>query len=621
MMMKKAILLAALLVPFVAFAKDDLKKVEDRFEPLPAGNVRLIGYFENDIQNSLDNWVKGVMPYDAVVNFFRVGRKQFALGEMPGKALRTNSLLYRYTQDPELKELTKKVAYSLIATARSNGSISCTPVDQQPGDGDGDIWERKYVLLGLSEYYLDVEKDPAVLAAMEKEARSVMDQVGPAPKKSITELGWSANNIESSSILEPFMRLYFITGKKEYLDFAKYIVDSGGCKGNNMFDQVRHNIPMYSVALPYPKAYEMLSVWEGLAEYYRATGDQKWKTCLENMFQNVSRNEITIIGNGGSDLYHPKLAGEGWSNTAYEQTDPGIHRMMETCVGVTWIKYCSQYLRLTGNPAAVDYIEKYIYNGLLGAMKPDGKGFSYVNLLNGQKVTDNGWGTKIEGMPVTCCNLNGPTGLAYIPYVAVMQSAGGPVVNLYNKAQATAKTPKGNDVVLSIVSEFPKNNEVSILVTPSSTEWFNVLLRIPSWSKSTTVEVNGKAVRNVAPGTYLTLRRRWKNGDQVRILFDMRARLIDAPEGRNPAGRRFQAVQWGPIVLARDENIDNDYSKPVQIVADAAGEVKVVPVVPTQKGTRMEFLVPTTKGNIRMVDYSSVNCWNGKHIQTWLPML
>ena len=168
--------LAIIFATSLAFAQDGLKKVEDVFEPLPGGKVKMEGYFDDDIMLAQENWAKGVMPYEAVVEFFRSGRTKFALGEMPGKSIRTNSLLWRYTRDPQLKTLTKDVVYSLIGTARSNGSISCTPVDAQPGEHDGDIWERKYVLLGLSQYYLDVERDPVVLEAMEKEARSVMDQ-------------------------------------------------------------------------------------------------------------------------------------------------------------------------------------------------------------------------------------------------------------------------------------------------------------------------------------------------------------------------------------------------------------------------------------------------------------
>ena len=620
--MKKSIaFLAALGLCAAVFAQGQ-RKVENVMEPLPSGAVTLTDYFENDIRKSVENWAKGVMPYDSVVEFFRTGRKQFALGEMVGKAIRTNALMYRYTRDEELRDLTKDVVYSLIGTMKPNGSISCTAVENQPGGTDGDIWERKYVLLALSQYYLDVDQDPKVLDAMEKEAASVMTQIGPQTGVSIKDFGWSDNHIESSTILEPIMRLYYITGKQEYLDYAAYIVDCGGGLGKNMFQAVRDGDPLTSVGQPYPKAYEMTSLWEGLVEYYRATGDPVLLETIEKYFRSVKENEITIIGNGGADVYWPKVCGEAWSNTAVEQTNPSVVRMMETCVGVTWIKYCSQYLRLTGDPSAVDAIEKYIYNGLLGAMRPDGKGFSYVNLLNGEKVTNYGWGWNFDGLPVTCCNLNGPTGLAYIPYVAVMQDAEGPVVNLYNAGKAVAKTAKGDEVVLTVDSQFPRGNEVKISVDPSVSGKFSVRLYMPTWSPDTYVEVNGKAVRGVKPGEYLAISRRWKKGDMIRIVFDFRARLIDAPKGgRNPEGEFFQAVQWGPIVLARDENIDPDYNKPVQVVADENGEVKVRQVTPERPGTRMQFVVPTTGGDIKMVDYSSVDCWKGSHIQTWLPMI
>ena len=620
--MKKSIaFLAALSLCASVFAQGQ-RKVENVMEPLPSGAVTLTDYFENDIRKSVENWAKGVMPYDSVVEFFRTGRKQFALGEMVGKAIRTNALMYRYTRDEELRDLTKDVVYSLIGTMKPNGSISCTAVENQPGGTDGDIWERKYVLLALSQYYLDVDQDPKVLDAMEKEAASVMTQIGPQTGVSIKDFGWSDNHIESSTILEPIMRLYYITGKQEYLDYAAYIVDCGGGLGKNMFQAVRDGDPLTSVGQPYPKAYEMTSLWEGLVEYYRATGDPVLLETIEKYFRSVKENEITIIGNGGADVYWPKVCGEAWSNTAVEQTNPSVVRMMETCVGVTWIKYCSQYLRLTGDPSAVDAIEKYIYNGLLGAMRPDGKGFSYVNLLNGEKVTNYGWGWNFDGLPVTCCNLNGPTGLAYIPYVAVMQDAEGPVVNLYNAGKAVAKTAKGDEVVLTVDSQFPRGNEVKISVAPSVAGKFSVRLYMPTWSPDTYVEVNGKAVRGVKPGEYLAISRRWKKGDMIRIVFDFRARLIDAPKGgRNPEGEFFQAVQWGPIVLARDENIDPDYNKPVQVIADENGEVKVRQVTPERPGTRMQFVVPTTGGDIKMVDYSSVDCWKGSHIQTWLPMI
>ena len=597
------------------------QKVHDAIRPLPAGAVRLDGFFENDIRNSIDHWNKGVVPYAAMVDFFRNGRSQFALGEMWGKAVRSGCMFYRYTADPELKEILSQTVKDLLSTVRPNGSISCVPPEKQPDGPGGDLWERKYVLLGLDRYYDLVEADPAVLRAMTDQADCIIDQVGEPPKVPITSLGWSPNHIESSTLLEPFMRLYNRTGEKRYLDFARYIVSTGGSEGYDIFRQAYDNVPPHEMGGPYPKAYEMMSMFEGAVEYYRVTGDEYVRRSFMNLYDNIRRNEITIVGNGGGDQpYHPAVMGEGWDHTAVEQTNPDITRMMETCVGVTWMKFCSQILRLTGDPSAVDEIEKYIYNGLLGAMKPSGDGFSYVNLFNGEKVTNYGWGTTFGSLPVTCCNLNGPMGLAYIPFVAVMESDRGPVVNLYNAARAELSTPQGDSLSLRIETDFPLSDQVLVRVDPHAASLFTLSLRIPSWSERTVVKVNGKKVRSVEPGAYLSLERTWKPGDRVELAFDMRCRLLDAPRGSNRAGDSFQALVWGPIVLARDENIDPDYDEPVRVVAGKDRVVRVKRVAPTLASTRLEFEVPTDDGPIRMTDYASVNGWEGARICTWLPV-
>lgn len=600
----------------------------DKEIPLPPNSIQLTGHLEGYIQNSIANWNKGRLPYNEFVNFFRThAAPQFALGEMWGKAVRSGSMFYRYTKDPELKTILDNTVQDLLSTQNENGSISCTPVDQQPGSENGDLWERKYVMLGLEEYYQWVNPDSAVLNALKKHADCIIDQVGHAPKKEIVDLGWSATNIgyepchiESSTLLEPFMRLYNWTGEQRYLDFARYIVESGGTKHFDLIQQAYDNTDPYLMSGHYPKAYEMMSMFEGVVEYYRVTGDERCRQAFMNLFNNIRKREITIIGNAGADQpYHPNVAGEAWGNTAYEQTNPNITRMMETCVGVTWMKFCSQIMRLTGDPAPADEIEKYVYNGLLGAMKPTGDGFSYVNLLNGNKVVNYGWGWHFDDFYVTCCNLNGPMGLAYIPYVAVMTSEEGPIVNLYNAGEVNMNT-RTQPLQLTIDTDFPLTGHVVINVNPEKAENFTMKLRIPSWSQNTALSVNGEKVE-ATPGTYAELNRKWNPGDRIEIDFDMTCRVINAPLGSNRAGDNFQAVVRGPIVLARDENIDPYFDQPVAIQADENGVVAITPVQPTLPSTKMEFLVPTSEGDIHMVDYASVDGWNGSKICTWLPIL
>jgi DUF1680 family protein len=208
-------------------------------------------------------------------------------------------------------------------------------------------------------------------------------------------------------------------------------------------------------------------------------------------------------------------------------------------------------------------------------------------------------------------------GLAYLPLVAVMNSSSGPVVNLYNAATASALTPEGKPVELTIDSDYPVTGTIRISISPQRPEKFSIRLRIPAWSLETDLTVNGKPVK-ADPGSFARIDRIWSAGDRIELSLDMRCRIMDAPRGSNRAGDHFQALVRGPVVLSRDENIDPGFNRPVSIISKD-GYVDITPERVTLRHSRMQFLVPTTEGPIPMVDYASVDSWNGKQICTWLP--
>ncbi|MBR0057263.1 MAG: glycoside hydrolase family 127 protein, partial [Kiritimatiellae bacterium] len=589
---------------------------QDVFSPLPPRAVALRGGLERDIRASIDGWILGDVPYHDFARIFRDGRPKYATGEMWGKFVRSGCMMFRAFPDPAIRERMREAVAEILAAERPNGSISCSPPEAQPDGPGGDLWERKYVLLGLLEYYAQIDQDPAVLASMRRQADAILAQVGPAPKTDVRDLGWSPNHVESATLLEPILRLYALTGDPRYLDFARYLVDCGGAKGSDLVQMAFDNVPPHLMGGVYPKAYEITSYFEGLADYARATGDARVRQAVLNYFALIRDRELTIAGNGGADQpFHPRVCGEAWGDTAREQTNPDITRMMETCTGVTWMKFCSHILRLMGDCSAAEAIEAYVLNGLVGAMKPDGRGFSYVNLLDGEKTTNTGWGWEFGGVRVTCCNLNGPMGLATIPYVAVMQSADGPVVNLYNGLDATMEAPSGAPLSLSIETDYPLDGHVRVTLLPSAPETFTLRLRIPSWSAKTEVDVRGEAAcgeaacgeaassrfgeasaneaagcrfpatqaagcrfpatqaagcrYTVIPGRYLELRRKWRPGDVVELGFDMRCRRVEGPHGVNRAADGRVAVMRGPVVLTREERFDPRYDAPADITADA----------------------------------------------------
>lgn len=594
----------------------------DHQRPLPKGSILFTNNLQNEILLCMNKWSME-LPYGSYVEFFRKKDHGFALGEIWGKAIRSGCMFYRYTGDTVLKRILDETVNDLLTTQQSNGSFSCIEVENQPDGPSGDIWNRKYVLLGLEDYYEFVNSRRDVLKAMIDHADAILQQVGPDPKVKITECGWSQNNIESASILEPIVRLYKLTGFDRYMDFADYIVKvSGGVRGGNLFDEAYRGVPAYMMGNNYPKAYEMTSIFEGLAEYYRVNRDSYYKRCLDNYFNAVFNRELTIVGGGGSHGGKgPMSFAEGWDDSASEQTNPDVDNMMETCVGVTWMKFCGHMNRLEADARAADAIEQYIYNGLIGAMHPSGETFNYFTHLNGSKTAGQrfGWGKNISGKLITCCNLNGAMGIACIPYFAVMQDSEGPVFNLYNGAEINTETPDGNPLEIIVETLYPLDSVIKFRINPEKSERFAIKFRIPAWGDGASVTVNGGDSRNLEVGRYFSLYRKWEPGDSVCLTIPVECRVVEVPEGgKNPKGRFFKAVCSGPIVLSRDEKLDSNYNLPVTIKADAENRVRARKInIP---GTRASFMIPTANGDsIIMTDFASVDCWNGGHLMTWLP--
>lgn len=102
-----------------------------------------------------------------------------------------------------------------------------------------DLWCRKYVLLGLlhfEEICRDETQKERILEAAGRHLDAIIAHIGPEKgKKKITETSDHWGGINSSSILEPVVRLYQKDPKPQYLKFAEYIVETGGAKGFSIF--------------------------------------------------------------------------------------------------------------------------------------------------------------------------------------------------------------------------------------------------------------------------------------------------------------------------------------------------------------------------------------------------
>ena len=545
------------------------------------------------------------------VNQFRTGVDDADAGwrgEYFGKMMRGAAMTYRYTKNEKLYDLLTRIAEEMLTTQDALGRFSSYSVEKEFIGWD--MWSRKYVLLGYL-HYLEICRDEnlknRIMAALEKHLDYVVEHIGP-DKKPLEQTSHKWLCINSASILEPTLLMYNRTGKGSYLAFARYIIDFlQTSKANIVTLALEDQLDPYQY--PVTKAYEMMSCFEGLLEYYRITGEETWKTAVVNFAERVHNSDITIIGCAG-------CRSEQFDNSARTQTNEEYQGIMqETCVTVTWMKLCDQLLRLTGDPKYADWIEQSAYNALFGAVNTEkcetNNGFpfdSYSPLYLQQRGRKSG-GFKLisDTRYYGCCVAIGAAGLALPLLTAVMETADGIALNYYEEGAIRA-----GGLGLKVTTGYPACGAIKLQITEGKEA--AISLRIPAFSQNTQLKVNGE-IAPVQRG-YTVLRRVWKPEDEIMLTLDMAPRVVRplGMEGK-PETLNFLAVQYGPLTLARDARL-SEVGTPVPL----SEQVKIEKQENAEYSCILRADVTLAGQTIPMTDYASAGkTWDQRSLtECWL---
>ncbi len=528
-------------------------------------------------------------------------------GEYWGKMMRGASLVYGYTKNPKLYDILKETVLDMINSADENGRISSYGSDHE---FDGwDIWCRKYVILGM-EYFLEICKEEAlrkdIIKSLCYQADYIISRIGSDEGKiEITAATRHWRGLNSSSLLEPVVKLYELTGEGRYFDFAKYIVDCGGTDVANIFE-LAYEDELYPYQYPVTKAYEMTSCFEGLLEYYKITGDERYKTAIINFADKILESDFTVIGCCGCthELFDHSTVRQANTNNG--------EIMQETCVTVTLMKFFYRVHKLTGDPKYADAFEISFYNAYLGSVNtenviepmivkehPDWIAEplpfdSYSPLTAGTR------GNGIGGLKVMsdnhyygCCACIGSAGIGLVPKLQLLRAANGIVLNLFINGMVQTVSPRGNSISLDIKTDYPKHGRINIILGMDVKERFEFLIRNPYWSRTTSVSVNGIAAE-ICRG-YIRLDREWQNGDRIEVDLDMRTQaiypipyghqvlmnkviwghnyIIPTYDKEDPIAHRHIALRRGPVMLAQENRLGYSVDEAVAIKVKNDGYV------------------------------------------------
>ncbi len=600
----------------------------DRLFPFPAGSFDYRGRFDHAIRfvedfQLLDNtlWTKFVRVFTELPKPDTADKGW--RGEYWGKMMRGACITYQYTQNPSLYKTLTDTVEEMLKAPEADGRISA--YDREAEFDGWDIWCRKYVMLGL-EYFLEICTDEAlsarILPVICGQADYMLERIG-ADKLDITTATTHWQGVNSSSVLEPIVRLYNLTGEQKYLDFATYIVERGAAQRQNLFEMAYTD-----EKAPYEweviKAYEIMSCFEGLLEYYRVTGIEKWKDAALKFGRRVYENEVSIIGSCG--CWH-----ELFDNAAKRQlTTLYTGQMQETCVTVTWMKLCLQLLCLSGDCRYADELERSAYNALIGAVNfeksPFNNGFpfdSYSPLVMGTRARYTG-GRKVlsDGSSYGCCACIGSAGTGLVPMASMLLREDGVAVNLYIPGTAATHTPDDCPLEIAVKTNYPIDGAISLTLDTTSDQPFTLALRIPAWSTNTTLALNAQMI-DVIPGEYAEINRVWKCGDTVELFLDMRTEVLHPEEDGLPDenSKYHVALRRGPLILARDARID-DLHRPVDIAEDADGcAEEVLPATAPDFLHNVALLVKQNDGSyLPVIDYASAgSTWDNRSLMSaWM---
>jgi len=428
-------------------------------------------------------------------------------------------------------------------------------------------------------------------------------------------------------------RMYRVTGKREYLDLAKFFLDirgDGKIKGEE-YSQSHKMVTDQHEAVGH--AVRAAYMYTGMADVAALTGNREYVSAINDIWKDVMEHKLYLTGGIGATGH-----GEAFG-AAYDL--PNMSAYAETCASIANVYWNSRMFLMNGDAQYIDVMERILYNGLLSGISLSGDKFFYPNPL-----ASMGQHQRSAWFSCACCISNMTRFMPSVPGYVYAQRGNSIYVNLYVANNAEINLPVGK-VAISQETEYPWKGNVRLLVNQSPAQSFTVMMRIPGWAKQEAVpgslyeflqkqkpaievKLNGKPVTYTIDKGYISLNRKWKKGDRVDISLPMEIEKVLANDKVKDDQQRF-ALQRGPLVYCL-EGADNLDSAVRNIVVPQSAEfsasfepqllngVMVLQAkgTSTKRQVNSDALIRSTQ-TVKAIPYYSWNNRGAGEMEVWIP--
>jgi uncharacterized protein len=346
-------------------------------------------------------------------------------------------------------------------------------------------------------------------------------------------------------------------------------------------------------------AYSHVNTFSSAAMAYDVLGDESYLRILRNGYDYLQQTQVYATGGYGPNERF--MAPDGSLGRALDTRSDTAEIVCGSWAGFKMSRYLMQ---LTGEARYGDWIERLFYNGVGAALPLTGRGrnFYYGDYRVGGGMKVYNWDT------FTCCSGTYIQNMAEYYNLAYFRDPSSLYINLYVPSDVTWQRP-GGAVVVEQETLYPEADTSVLTIKPAQPSRFALKLRVPSWTRSMTVKVNGAAANiEATPGAWATLERTWTAGDRVEVTIPLTMRM----EAVDKQHADRVAVVRGPVVLILEGTYhagqfrlpDNDtdlsnwlvpekWSRPLAILTEgneARDTMSVFRVVPPDKSpVRLKF--------------------------------
>ncbi|SHF92160.1 Concanavalin A-like lectin/glucanases superfamily protein [Mariniphaga anaerophila] len=433
-----------------------------------------------------------------------------------------------------------------------NGYISAYPPDQfimleggaKYGTDNDKVWAPYYtlhkILAGLMDIY-EVSDNKKALDISSGMGDWVHARLSQLPTQTLINMWNSYIAGEFGGMNEAMARLSRLSGKAKYMETARLFDNIQMFYGDAEHSHgLVKNVDMFRGL----HANQHIPQIIGALEVYRDLKTPEYYHIADNFWDMTTNDYMYSIG-GVAGASHPANA-ECFTSQPSTLFENGFSAggQNETCATYNMLKLTRNLFLFDHRADFMDYYERGLYNHILASVAEDSPANTYHVPLNPGAIKHFG-NAHMDGF--TCCNGTALESSTKLQNSIYFKSADNKAlyINLY--IPSTLNWTEKN-ISVSQKTAYPKQ-DFTVLTIKGNAK-FAMKVRVPKWAtKGFFVKINGiEEDVIVEPGSYLTLKRKWKDGDTVELRMPFSFYLEPVMDQQNIA-----SLFYGPVLLAAQE--------------------------------------------------------------------